>query len=342
MQNTLEILPEPEIHKLMITPELTPRLLVTGGAGFIGGHLVNALVESGFSVTVIDNLETGDRNNLRSDVKLIVDDIRDEKILKRLVPSIDAVIHLASVVGMQLAHRQAEKSYNISSTGTMLLFETFRVPIVLFSSSAIYGLTSSKSVNENQVISEEDALNYDGGKRGYATGKLAMEKIGVDYSKRQPVLIIRPFNVIGPGQVGTYGMVVPNFINNALENRPLVIYDDGQQRRSFSDVYTFNNYLLNLISCESAWCVGSNIFNIGNKIDNSIIELAHKIIEQTGNNPGIEFIPYKKIFSNKSDVRNRKPDIGHLEKQLGPITWPSLELVINSILEFDSEQRSTG
>ena len=334
-QGSLKILLKHEAPKLMITPELTPRLLVTGGAGFIGGHLVNALVKSGFYVTVIDNLETGASNNLHSSVNLIINDIRNEKLLKRLMPSIDGVIHLASIVGMQLAYREAEKSYNISNSGTQLLFETFKVPIVLFSSSAIYGLVNSNTVNENQTVSADDALNYDGGKRGYATGKLALEKIGAAYSKHQPVLIIRPFNVIGPRQVGTYGMVVPSFINNARKNKPLVIYDDGQQRRSFSDVYTFNKYLVHLFSCESAWHAGSNVFNIGNSIDNSIIELAELVIEQTGSNPGMEFIPYNKIFLNKFDVRNRKPDITHLEKQLGPITWPSLRHTVNTILNYN-------
>ena len=326
----------------MISPKTTPRILVTGGAGFIGGHLVNALVEAGFTVTVIDNLDTGSKENLHPDVKLIVSDIRDEKSLKRLAPSIDAVIHLASVVGMRLAHQAAEKSYDISSSGTRLIFNTFKVPIVLFSSSAIYGLVNTETVNEKQTITENDALDYDGGKRGYAAGKLAMEKLGIEFSRHQPVLIVRPFNVIGPRQVGTYGMVVPRFISNALNKKPLIIYDDGQQRRSFSDVFTFNDYLLGLISCESSWLPGSNIFNMGNRTDNSILELAELVIEQTGAKPCMEFIPYSDIFPNKLDVRNRKPDISHLENCLGEIRWPTLKQTIIGILNYDHEQRSAS
>lgn len=244
------------------------------------------------------------------------------------------IIHLASVVGMRLATKNKKLTYDIATTGTSNVINTFEdVPIVLFSSSAVYGVANRSPTKEDLPIIFEELLKYDGGQIGYACGKWHMEQIGLKASKKgRKVMIVRPFNVIGANQVGTYDMVVPTFINLALTGRPLTIYDDGFQVRSFSCVNMFVKCFFKIMQFEEAWTTNNNIFNIGTGNGYSINDLALMVLEETQSSSVVEYHLYEEFFPDHKDVVYRVPDTGYGEKYYGKTEWPSLRNIVRHIL----------
>jgi len=313
-------------------------VLVTGGAGFIGTYIVKKLLRSGTNVHVIDDLSTGSPENLPHCHNLTFHQgsVLDKAFLKSLKKlEFDLIIHLASIVGMKLATQCYQMTYKTATSGTWNIMNTFEsVPIVLFSSSAVYGMDHKKPVNEDQPIFFEQLLKYDGGKLGYACGKYEMEQIGLSAAKNgRKVLIVRPFNVVGTKQVGTYGMVVPTFINLALEDKPLTIYDDGFQIRSFSSVNTFVECLFKVMNAEEAWNINQNIINIGSRNGYSINDLALIVLKEIKSNSVIKYHLYEEFFPEHKDVVYRVPDTTYGEKFYGEIEWPTLRDIVKNILE---------
>ena len=313
-------------------------ILVTGGAGFIGSCLVKELLKKGDTIHVFDNLSTGSLSNLPQHENLFFHkgSILELSSLQSLAKyKFDLIFHLASIVGMRLATKYQQLVYDTATTGTLNVLNAFEnVPVVLFSSSAVYGMDNKCAVKEDAQVAFDQLLKYDGGKLGYACGKWEMEQIGLRACEQgRKVLIIRPFNVIGKRQVGTYGMVVPTFVNQALQGKPITIYDDGFQVRSFSCVHTFAACLFTLIKSDAVWNINGNIVNIGSRNGYSINELAHIVLEETKSHSLIKYHLYQDFFENHKDVVYRVPDTTYGETFFGKTEWPTLREMVQDILK---------
>jgi len=313
-------------------------VLVTGGAGFIGSYIVKKFLRLGTNVHVLDDLSTGSLDNLPMHDSLTFHhgSVLDKTFLNSLKElQFDLILHLASIVGMKLATQYHQLTYKTATSGTWNIMNTFqKVPIVLFSSSAVYGMDNKKLVKEDQPVAFEQLLKYDGGKFGYACGKYEMEQIGLSAAQNgRKVLIVRPFNVVGTKQIGTYGMVIPTFINLALEDKPLIIYDDGFQVRSFSSINTFVECLFKIMNAEEAWNINQNIINVGSRNGYSINDLALIVLKETKSNSVIKYRLHKEFFPDHKDVVYRVPDTTYGEKFYGKIEWPTLTGIVKDILE---------
>lgn len=314
------------------------RVLITGGAGFIGSYFVRKFLKMGAYVDVFDNLSTGTLRNLPKDANLLFHygDILDEKKLK-ILPKVDLVVHLASIVGMKLAKNNAKLTYDTATKGTEnVLRYTHDSPVLLLSSSSVYGLLeTNKKVKENVDITLNDLKKYDGGVLGYACGKWHMEQIALNAStKGRKVLIIRPFNIVGDRQLPDHGMVLPSFISSVLNNLPLKVYGNGKQYRCFSDVNVFVDSVIKLMQSKYVWNVGNNIFNIGSDSKVTIQFLAEKVIEITRSSSRIIHVPFQDIFPNQVDVLARTPDISLVNQYIANILWPSIDDIIEKVFEY--------
>lgn len=314
---------------------MNTKTLVTGGCGFIGSHIVARLVKNGGSVSVLDDLSTGRYENLPTSplVTFHLGSVLDAAAIKRAAAGADRIIHLASVVGMRLASADAARAYHISAEGTArVLAATRNKPVVVFSSSAVYPNLHGRAHHETETLSTEAALAYDGGQPGYACGKVHLEHLATEASRNgRQVLIIRPFNIIGSTQLSAYGMVVPRFVEDARAGRPLQVYDDGKQTRTFGDVDTFVNCLFRLMEQAHAWLPPHNVFNIGSTEATSVRQLAELIRNATGSAVPLHYVPYAAVFPGRYDVRSRQPDTSRLEAMIGPVEWPSITDIVQQL-----------
>jgi UDP-glucose 4-epimerase len=334
----------------MATPQLgTPlNILVTGGAGFIGSHLVKALLARGHFVTVLDDLSTstGDLLDPSERLTFIEGDILKPAEVARAARRCGLVFHLASVVGKRLVAGNPGRAYEVSTTGTRNVLEgTDGSPVVLFSSSAVYGLNHAGLAAEDSVVSDADALAYDNGTRSYATGKLHAERLGATEAERgRGVLVVRPFNVVGPGQTGAYGMVLPTFVTCALSGQPLPVYGDGTQTRSFTHVTTFIECLLRLVDKTDAWRCPVSAVNVGVPTATSVQELADIVLQETRSRSPIQRVPFDAVFPGERDVLSRAPAVDRLTSLIGPVAWPSLRAVVRDFVSWAQRKqvRVTG
>ncbi len=312
------------------------RVLVTGGCGFIGAHLVRALIAEGRSVSVLDDLSTGSADRLPAgvDVTLHRGSVCDPAAVREAARGATRVLHLAGVVGMRLAAMERERAYAVAVDGTRaVLAETGEIPAVLFSSSAVYGMTGRAPVAEDTPVDPSALLAYDGGLPGYATGKRALETQGLEASSRgRSVLVVRPFNVVGPGQSARYGMVLPTLVARALAGEPLEVYDDGAQTRCFSEVGAWSRVLLRVMDVPAAWREGTNVVNLGSAQSASIGEVARAVLAITGSRSSLVHVPYSQVFPGRQDVRARVPDVTRVESWLGPVAWPGLDQVLRALV----------
>ncbi len=312
------------------------KILVTGGAGFIGSWLVRRLLETGNHVIVLDDFSSGNRDNLPNQHKhleVLRGSVLDKKIVRRATQDVNLIFHLAGVVGMRLATKQRDLSYRIAVEGTENILEhTDHVPAVLFSSSAVYGYTKSGTSSETMELPREVPLEYDGGEAGYATGKWEMEQLGLAAARQgRPILCIRPFNVVGPRQSHAYGMVLPSFVRRALTGKPLLIYDDGTQCRTFSEIGIFVECIMRLIEDCATFSRIGNIINIGAEQAVQIGELAEIVLEETGRFVPIQRLPYHSVFPNRRDVRWRAPNTERLYEAIGSVAWPNIREIVRSV-----------
>jgi UDP-glucose 4-epimerase len=311
------------------------KTLVTGGCGFIGGHIVARLVADGDRVSVLDDLSSGRYENLprSSQVTFHLGSVLDAAAVARAAAGVDRVIHLASVVGMRLASSRQDVAYQVSANGTStVLTITGDRPIVLFSSSSVYPDVDQREHHECDTLSLAAALAYDGGRAGYACGKLRLEQLAEEEScKGRRVLVVRPFNVVGAGQLSAYGMVLPTFIEAAQAGRPIRIYDDGEQTRTFAEVTMFTNCLIRLMNQDRVWAMPLNTLNIGSTESTSINRLAELVKKATRARVPLVYCPYEVVFPGRRDVRSRVPDTTRLESLLGALEWPGIAEIVDQL-----------
>ena len=316
----------------------TKHILVTGGAGFIGGHLVERLLKEDNAVVVLDDLSTGSRANLTAvanhpKLRIIASKISACAELSELVANAAAIYHLAAAVGVDLVVQSPLRVLTTNLHETEVLLEAaakHRVPTLVASTSEVYGKS------EKAVFSEADDLLIgppQHSRWGYACSKLMDEFLALAYAKERelPVIIVRLFNTVGPRQTGRYGMVLPRFIAAARKNEPLQVFGDGQQSRCFCYVLDAVEALVRLQNTPAA---RGQIFNIGNTEEITIKELAQRVIETLGSKSTIELLPYEKAYApGFDDMRRRKPLVEKLERAIGFRPQTSLREIIQRAAE---------
>jgi len=294
-------------------------VLVTGGAGFIGGHLVERLLRDGHRVVVLDDLSTGSLANLaavKNDprLRIIQAGISDCRELPALAAQAEFIFHLAATVGVELVVKSALHVLEASFLETQILLRAAAkqgTPVLLTSTSEVYGKSAKPEFSEDDDL----LIGPPGHSRwSYASAKLTDEFLALAYfrEKNLPVIIARLFNTVGPRQTGRYGMVLPRFIAAAKKNEPLKVFGDGQQTRCFGFVPDVVEALVRLQNCEPA---RGEIFNIGGTEEVSILDLAKLVVKTLGSKSKIELIPYDQAYSpGFDDMRRRKPRVKKLEK----------------------------
>jgi len=298
------------------------RVLITGGAGFIGSHLVERLLGEGGTVTVVDDLSTGNLENLKPmaanpRLEIIRSRISQCAGLGRLVSGADCIYHLAAAVGVELVVRSPIHVLETNLHETEVLLEaaaTARTPVLLASTSEVYGKS------QKPAFSEEDDLLIGPphqARWSYACSKLMDEFLALAYAREKglPVIIVRLFNTVGPRQTGQYGMVLPRFIAAARAGSPLRVYGDGQQSRCFCYVGDTVEALCRLTASTQAF---GQVFNIGSTEEITIFDLARLVIDCLGSKSSIEFVPYGQAYApGFEDMRRRKPMIEKLQRAIG-------------------------
>jgi UDP-glucose 4-epimerase len=315
------------------------RYLVTGGAGFIGSHLVEALAARGDQVLILDDLSTGDRRNvehlLTSDsVELLVGSILDEGVVDDCVRDVDACFHLASAVGVQLVVSRPLDTLLCNVRGTENVISTavrHRRRLLFTSTSEIYGKNSSGALTEgsDRILGSPFKARW-----GYAIAKSFGEALSHGYSRERDaeIVVTRLFNTAGPRQKGAYGMVLPRFVKQALADEDLTVYGSGTQSRCFVHVADTVHALLLLIEADEAL---GGVYNVGSSNEVPIIELAAKVIERTGSRSRVQLIPYEAAYGEGfEELGRRKPDTTEIEKLTGWRTSRSLEETIDDVIAY--------
>lgn len=298
------------------------KALVTGGAGFIGSHLVERLLGDGNKVAVIDNLSTGSLQNIegfkkKPEFNFVEGDIRDTKLVGRLVKQSEVVFHLAAAVGVKLIADEPVHTIETNIIGTEIMLEAcnkFGRKILIASSSEVYGK------NEVVPFCEDDDIVLGStslSRWSYACSKAIDEFLGLAFYRQHGlnVIIARFFNAIGPRQTGRYGMVVPRFVQWALRNEPLLIYGTGEQSRCFCYVANLVNAIIDLMNCQRA---AGSVYNIGSAEEITIEALADKIIKMTGSSSKKEFVPYQVAYGRPiEDMMRRVPNLKRIKEVIG-------------------------
>jgi UDP-glucose 4-epimerase len=314
-------------------PPTAPHVLVTGGAGFIGSHLVERLLAEGKAVAVIDDLSTGTLDNLRAvrahpRLRVIESRISACRDLAQLVAGAEAIYHLAAAVGVELVVRSPIHVLETNLHETEVLLEAAAergTPVLLTSTSEVYGKSQKEAFSEadDLLIGPPHQARW-----SYACSKLMDEFLALAYTKERalPVIIVRVFNTVGPRQTGRYGMVLPRFITAAKHGQPLQVYGDGQQTRCFCYVGDTVEALVRLQGCVAAH---GQVFNVGSTEEISMHNLARQVIATLGSSSVIEFIPYSEAYEpGFDDMRRRKPMVEKLAAAVGFRPSTSLQAII--------------
>jgi UDP-glucose 4-epimerase len=313
--------------------------LITGGAGFIGSHLAEKLLAQGDRVTIIDNLSTGRFENIASlagnaHFRYAIEDIRHAAVMDRLVSECDVIYHLAAAVGVFSIVHSPIDTLEINVGGTEIVLQTarrYRKKVLIASTSEVYGkgVKVPFSEEDDRILGPTTKSRW-----SYAASKELDEFLGLAYHKAAnlPVTIFRLFNTVGPRQVGSYGMVVPRFVQWALKGEPIEVYGDGQQSRCFANVHDVVNAIAALGRADQ---VDGEVYNIGSGQEVTIEQLAQTVKARTNSPSEIVFIPYDKAYEvGFEDMRRRVPDVSKIRAAVGWQPTTSLETTIDQIVAY--------
>jgi len=320
------------------------KVLITGGAGFIGSHLAEKLLENGEQVVVVDNLSTGSLENIESfkdhpRFDFVTGDIRNTELMESLVERSDVVYHLAAAVGVRLIAEDPVHTIETNIDGTekvLNVVNKYSRRILIASTSEVYGKSEAVPFCEDDdIVLGSTSLS----RWSYACSKAIDEFLGLAFHRQYGlgVVIGRFFNTIGPRQTGQYGMVVPRFVQKALKNEPVLIYGTGKQTRCFCCVFDLVEAIINLMDCERA---AGKVYNIGSCEEISIEELADKIIEMTGSKSEKQFVPYEVAYGRPiEDMMRRMPSLERIEKTIGWKARTSLDKTLRVIIESEKQKQ---
>lgn len=319
------------------------KALITGGAGFIGSHLSETLLQQGWFVQIIDDLSTGSIKNIthlkeNPRFSYVLDSVFNKSVMMELVDEADVIFHLAAAVGVRLIVEKPVQTIETNIKATEIVLELAslkRKPVLLTSTSEVYGKLDKSKFNEDDdlVLGPTSRARW-----CYAASKIVDEFLAKAYFKEKglPVVIVRVFNTIGPRQTGQYGMVVPRFVRQALQGKPITVYGDGTQRRSFTWVGDVVKAMIALVQTPKAY---GEVVNIGHTKDISIYELA-VLVKQLTNSPSeIVFIPYEQAYDEGfEDMKRRLPDLTKIQNLIG--YKPSLDLpeMLERIIAYERQR----
>ena len=319
------------------------KILITGGAGFVGSHLADKFIGEGHEITVIDDLSTGRSSNVAHledgpNFRLIIDTVLNERLMEELVRETDRVFHMASAVGVKLIMERPVRTIETIFRGTDVVLgfcSRYRKRVLIPSTSEVYGKGASVPFKE-----DDDLLTgaTDKHRWAYACAKTLDEFLALAHWKetRLPVVVVRLFNTVGPRQTGQYGMVVPRFVHSAIRNEPIQVHGDGTQSRCFGHVHDIVEGLSKLL--ETPTCFGQ-VINLGNNEETSIKALADKAIDLTGSTSEIQFVPYSEAYGEGfEDMQRRVPSLDKARRLIGYQPTRSLDDIINDVAsEFRNE-----
>jgi UDP-glucose 4-epimerase len=322
------------------------RLLITGGAGFIGSHLAEAYLERGDEVSIIDDLSTGNIENIQHLKKhprfdYTIESVRNYPVLAELVDRADVIIHLAAAVGVQLIVESPVRTIETNVRGTEVVLEIAnkkKKTVLIASTSEVYGLSDRVPFREDGNVVLGSTTK---GRWSYACSKAIDEFLALAYwrEKRLPTIIVRLFNTVGPRQTGQYGMVVPRFVKQAMAGRPLTVFGDGSQTRCFCHVQDVIGALMRLVDTPAS--VGE-VFNIGSSEEVSILQLAQRVKELASSSSDIVFVPYDEAYEEGfEDMPRRVPDTSKIDALVGFRPTYTLDNIIRSVIEFQRGTQTT-
>ena len=322
------------------------RYLITGGAGFIGSHLADRLVARGDDVVLLDDLSTGSLTNIRhlmdGGVRLVRGSVLDHPLMSGVVRDRDVVVHLAATVGVELVVREPLKTLLNNVRGTEIVLDAayaVGAKVLVASSSEVYGKNAAGAVQEDadRILGSLFKARW-----SYAVSKEVDEIYAFEYYRERglPTVVARLFNCVGPRQTGAFGMVVPRFVQQALDGRPITVFGDGTQSRCFAHVSDTVSGLLSLLDTEAT--VG-DVFNVGSQNEISMKGLAELVVELTGSSSPIEFIPYAVAYEpGFEDMERRLPDISKIAAVTGWAPVYSLKDILEDVIAFERARREAS
>jgi len=321
------------------------RVLITGGAGFIGSHLSDAYLKRGDEVFVIDDLSTGSFENIghlkdHPRFQYTIDSVHNLQVMAELVDQCDVIFHLAAAVGVKLIVESPVHTIETNVHGTevvLSLANKKKKKVLIASTSEVYGLSTQVPFSEDGNLVMGATTK---GRWSYACSKAIDEFLALAYwrEKKLPTVVVRLFNTVGPRQTGQYGMVIPTFVKQALSDHPITVYGDGTQSRCFCYVGDVIGALMKLMDDERA--VGE-VFNVGSNQEITIGDLAKKVKELTKSESEIVFVPYDEAYEEGfEDMPRRIPDISKINQQVGFEPQLDLDGILKTVIEFQTGRQS--
>jgi UDP-glucose 4-epimerase len=319
------------------------RALITGGAGFIGSHLSEALLDQGHHVLILDNLSTGSIDNIahlkgRRGFEYFIDSVDNEPLLAELIDRSDVVFHFAAAVGVKLIVEQPVRTIETNVYGTEVVLKHANKKkklVVIASTSEVYGKSNDVPYREDSDLVLGPTPKH---RWAYACSKAIDEFLALAYWKERklPIIIVRFFNTVGPRQTGRYGMVIPNFVRQALAGEPITVFGDGKQSRAFTHVTDVVGALIKLVSEPKA--IGQ-VINIGTTEEITIRELAERVRALSGSHSPIKLVPYDEAYeSGFEDMPRRLPDLTKVQGLIGYAPAHTLDDILAQVIEYFREK----
>lgn len=323
------------------------KILITGGAGFIGSHLVDRLLHDGHEVCALDNFSTGSQDNIAHQLgnprfRLVIGSVRDASLVHELVDQAEVIFHMAAAVGVKRILDEPSLSIhtNVNGTENVLHAASLRGKrAIIASTSEVYGKSTRQAFSEEDDLVLGSTANL---RWSYAIAKALDECIALAYAQEGKLssIIVRLFNTTGPRQTGFYGMVVPGFVTQALEGKPITVYGSGEQSRCFGHVYDAVEAMVRLMDTPAAY---GQIYNIGNDQEITIRGLAERVKALTGSASSIELRPYAEVYGpGFEDMMRRKPDVSKLERTVNFRPHRTLDEIINDLIDEKQQRRSVA